>query len=94
MTELANNQRPKLARGVRLRFDEARDGWMLLAPERAVKLDKIAASILQAVDGERDFAAVVESLAQDFNAPKEQIEGDVRQFLTDLMNKRMVEIAP
>lgn len=92
MTDLPDNAVPKLPRGVRLREDPAREGWVLLAPERAVKLDPIAVAVLQEVDGQRDFAAIVATLAAKYNAPPEQIAQDARAFLIGLMNKRMVEI--
>ena len=83
---------PYLPRGVRVHWCDVRKAWLLLAPERAVKMDQVAASILQALDGERDFAAVVDHLAGTFKAPREQIAGDAQKFLTDLMNRRMVEV--
>ena len=33
---------PRLARGVRLRFDRVRDAWLLLAPERVLMPDEAA----------------------------------------------------
>ena len=83
---------PYLPRGVRVHWCDVRKAWLLLAPERAVKMDQVAASILQALDGERDFAGVVDHLSETFKAPREQIEGDARKFLTDLVNRRMVEV--
>lgn len=84
---------PFLPRGVRLHECKIRRGWFLLAPERAVKMDQIGAAILGAVDGVRTLDGVVGKLAQDFNAPVEQILGDVVKFLEDLRLKRMVELA-
>ena len=56
-----------------------------------MKLDQVAAAILGALDGARDFQGVVAKLAEDFNAPSEQIATDARAFLIDMMNRRMVE---
>ena len=83
---------PVLPRGVRVHRCAVRQAWLLLAPERAVKLDQVGAAILQAVDGERDFDGVVGHLSSAFNAPREQIAKDAGAFLTDLMNRRMVEV--
>lgn len=55
-------------------------------------MDQVAAAILSATDGVRDFAGIVDKLATDFNAPSEQIAKDARKFLIDLMHKRMVEV--
>ena len=34
--------KPCLPRGVRLKYDETRSEWLLLAPERVIKLDACA----------------------------------------------------
>lgn len=83
---------PFLPRGVRLHWCDVRKGWFLLAPERAVKMDQIGAAILGALDGERTLAGVVDKLCEDFNAPRERVAGDTAKFLTDLRNRRMVEL--
>ena len=83
---------PFLPIGVRVHWCDVRQGHYLLAPERAVKMDQVAAAILGAVDGERPFGAVVDKLATDFKAPREQIAKDAGKFLVDLMNRRMVEV--
>ncbi len=82
---------PFLPRGVRVKHCEVRKGWFLLAPERAVKLDRVGAHILRALDGQRDFAGVVAHLAAQFKAPAERIETDAGKFLSDMVNRRMVE---
>lgn len=82
---------PFLPRGVRVKECKVRKGWFLLAPERAVKLDQVGAHILGALDGQRDFAGVVAHLAAKFDAPVERIEVDAGKFLTDMVNRRMVE---
>lgn len=92
MAELGDTDVPFLPRGVRVHHCAIRKGWYLLAPERAVKMDQVAAAILSATDGVRDFAGIVDKLATDFNAPSEQIAKDARKFLIDLMHKRMVEV--
>lgn len=94
MTEIAPESIPRLPRGVKLRPDETRGGWVLLAPERAVKLDEIGAAILAAVDGERSLGAIADKLAADFGAPRNQVGSDVADFLADLMSRRMLEICP
>ena len=82
---------PRLPRGVRLRFDGARNAHVLLAPERAFDLDAIAASVLELVDGQRSVGAIVETLAERFGEDRGVIEGDVVAMLDDLVTKRVVE---
>jgi len=83
---------PVLPRGVRLRWCDIRKAWFLLAPERAVKLDHVGANVLQAADGTRDFDSLVGHLAEKFDAPRERIAADVAAFLTEMGNRRMVEL--
>ena len=40
-----------------------------------------------------DFSGVVAHLAAQFKAPVERIEADAGKFLTEMTNRRMVEIA-
>lgn len=81
-----------LPRGVRLKRCDVRQAWFLLAPERAVKLDAVAAHVLQALDGARDFTGVVVHLAQTFDAPPERILADAGRFLAEMRMRRMVEV--
>ena len=82
--------RPKLARHARLRFDETRDRWVLLVPERVLAPDEIAIEILNLCDGVRDVAAIVETLAEKYAAPREVILTDVTALLQDLADKGFV----
>ena len=69
------------------RFDEVRQRWIILAPERLMLPDEQAVEILKLVDGKADVAAIVETLAARFNAPREEIAGDVAEMLQDLADK-------
>ncbi|WP_103172592.1 pyrroloquinoline quinone biosynthesis peptide chaperone PqqD [Paracoccus sp. SY] len=81
---------PYLPRGVRLQDDRVRGIRVLQAPERAMQLDAIGDAILGELDGSRSMAAIVSGLAARYNAPEDQIAGDVRDFLTGLIERRMV----
>jgi coenzyme PQQ biosynthesis protein PqqD len=83
--------KPRLARGVRLKYDEIRGEWLLLAPERVIKADAVAVEILQRCDGTAAFGAIVDDLAAQFSAPRARIETDVRALLEELAAKRMVD---
>jgi coenzyme PQQ biosynthesis protein PqqD len=74
-----------------LRQDEARGGWVLLAPERILQPDPVAVEILTRVDGRSSLAAIVDSLAAAFSAERERIDADVRTFLGGLAEKGFVE---
>jgi pyrroloquinoline quinone biosynthesis protein D len=83
---------PALARGVKLRFDKARDAWVLLAPEKVLMPDQIAIEILKRCDGKATVATIVEDLAVTFAADRDQVAGDVRAFLQDLADKGMLTV--
>lgn len=87
---LADDARPKLARGVKLKRDEVRGAWVLLAPERVIQPNPVAAEILQRLDGVRTVVEIVDNLAAAFQAPRERIDADVRALLSDLLAKRMI----
>ncbi|RDW12398.1 pyrroloquinoline quinone biosynthesis peptide chaperone PqqD [Paracoccus thiocyanatus] len=81
---------PYLPRGVRLHDDRVRGIRVLLAPERVIQLDPVGHAVLSELDGKRSLAEVVLTLCTRYEAPPEQIEGDVQEFLRDLMDRRMV----
>jgi len=83
--------KPRLPRGVKLRRDEVRQRWTLLAPERIFEVDATAAAVLELCDGERELTAIVAELAARYNAPKDVIEKDVVAMLGDLEAKRVLE---
>jgi pyrroloquinoline quinone biosynthesis protein D len=83
---------PALARGVKLRFDKAREAWVLLAPEKVLMPDQIAIEILKRCDGEATVAAIVADLAATFGADRDQVAGDVQAFLQDLADKGMLTL--
>lgn len=82
---------PRLARGMRLRQDAAREGrWVVLGPERMFVPDAIALEVLRLVDGTRSVAAIVDDLAARFDAPRGEILADVASLLEDLAAKGVV----
>ncbi|MFD1701832.1 pyrroloquinoline quinone biosynthesis peptide chaperone PqqD [Methylopila henanensis] len=92
MTEVSSEAVPKLPRGVRLRRDEVRNEWLLLAPERVLKPDAIAVAVLERCDGVKTVAEIVDDLATAYAAPRETIETDVKAMLADLANKRVLDL--
>ncbi len=84
--------RPRLARGVRLREDRTRGGFVLLAPERVLTANAVAVEILKRCDGERTLSAIVDDLAKVFAADRARVAADVGALLADLAGKRMIEL--
>lgn len=70
------------------RFDEVRQRWVILAPERLMLPDEQAVEILKFLDGKTGVAAIVEQLAARYDqAPRELIAKDVTAMLQDLADK-------
>lgn len=84
--------RPRLPRGVRLRHDEARGQWTLLAPERVLQLDPVALEVLKRCTGEATLSAIVDDLAAAFAADRTRIETDVRVMLAGLADKKVLDL--
>ena len=83
---------PAFNRGFRMRFDEVRAAWVILAPERLFLLDEPAVEVLKLVDGARTVPAIVDALAARYDAPRSAIEVDVAAMLQDLDDKGAIRL--
>lgn len=79
--------KPVLPRHARLKFDETRQVWVILAPERVLAPDDIAVEILQLCDGVRNVADIIDLLVAKYTAPRDAIAVDVIAMLQDLADK-------
>jgi len=79
--------RAVLPRHAKLKFDETRKVWVVLAPERVLAPDEIAVEVLKLCDGQRRVADVIDLLAAKYAAPREAIATDVIAMLQDLADK-------
>ena len=79
--------RPVLPRHAKLKFDETRQRWVILAPERVLAPDDIAVEILQLCDGVRSVADMIDHLAEKYAADRDAIGADVIAMLQDLADK-------
>jgi len=82
---------PRFPKHVKFRYNKPRDEWVILAPERLVKLDAIAVEILKLVDGEKSVRIISKELSKKFNAPEDVILKDVKEMLQDLSDKGFIE---
>ena len=84
---------PKLPRHAKLRFDKARNKWIINAPERVFELDDIASEVIQLVDGESSIDSIINKLLEKFSgAPREIIAKDVLAMLQPLADKGFIVI--
>jgi pyrroloquinoline quinone biosynthesis protein D len=79
--------RPILPRHTRLKFDETRQVWVILAPERVLAPDEIAVEVLHLCDGVRNVSEMVDQLAAKYAADRTDIATDVIAMLQDLADK-------
>ena len=78
----------RLAPHIVFRFDEARQRWIMLAPERLMLPDEQAVEILKLLDGKASVGAITDTLAGRYTeAPRELIARDVTAMLQDLADK-------
>jgi pyrroloquinoline quinone biosynthesis protein D len=75
---------PTLPRGARMRFDESRQRWVLLVPERVLAPDDIAVEVLKLCDGKKSVGGIADELAAKYVAPRDEILRDVIEMLQDL----------
>jgi len=79
--------KPVLPRHAKLKFDETRKVWVILAPERVLEPDETAVEVLKLCDGARIVGDMADALAQKYAAPREAIATDVIAMLQDLADK-------
>jgi pyrroloquinoline quinone biosynthesis protein D len=82
--------RPRLAPHVRLTFDQARGGYVLLTPETVTLLNDTGAAILELCDGERTVGKILTELRDRYDLVADD---EVRLFLDDLLAKRRLEVS-
>src|SRR5450631_154695 len=79
--------RPILPRHAKLKFDETRQVWVILAPERVLAPAEIAVEVLRMCDGVRSVEEMVDELAAKYTADRTDISTDVVAMLQDLADK-------
>jgi pyrroloquinoline quinone biosynthesis protein D len=78
----------RLAPHIVFRFDDTRQRWIMMAPERLMLPDEQAVEILQLVDGKTGVGAIIDTLATRYTeAPRDLIATDVTAMLQDLADK-------
>jgi pyrroloquinoline quinone biosynthesis protein D len=82
---------PRLARGVRLQTDSKTGNSVLLFPEGVLELNETAQEIVSRCDG-RTVAAIVQALAEEYDADPQMLGADVRDTLADLQQRKLIEL--
>ncbi len=84
--------KPRLARKVRLTYDAIEKQFVVLYPERGIKLSASATEILQRCDGERTVETIAAELAHVSGAPLEVVRKDVSAFVDEMKKRGVLEL--
>jgi coenzyme PQQ biosynthesis protein PqqD len=80
--------RPRLANGARLQYDEVREEHLLLVPEGAVRLNATAAAVLELCDGERSVNDIAAALSERYAGA--DVSDDVAELLGGMRDRGLV----
>jgi pyrroloquinoline quinone biosynthesis protein D len=87
---LTVDSRPALASHARLQRDVVRQQWVVQAPERLFVLDDVAHAVLSRCGNGLTVAQIAADLSAEFEAPLDEIGGDVLELLQDFADKGVV----
>ena len=90
-TTISHSARPSLAKGVRLEIDSVTRKSVLLYPEAIVELNETAHEILSRCDG-RTLWEIISELADEYDADPNALAADVRDTLSDLQRRKLIEV--
>jgi len=77
---------------VRLHFDQVRDAWALLSPEKVLWPDEVSLAILRLCDGHRTVALIAETLAAEYEADADEVAADVLAFAQNWSDRMVLRL--
>jgi pyrroloquinoline quinone biosynthesis protein D len=80
--------RPRLADGARLQYDDVREEHLLLVPEGAVRLNETAALVLGLCDGRRSVEEILAAVSERYAGA--DVADDVRELLGGMSEHGLV----
>ncbi len=84
--------KPSLPGHVRIQFDPVREAYAVLSPEKVFWPNEISLDILRRCDGHTPVSAIVQDLAAEYDAPVDEVAGDVTTFLQEWADKLLVKL--
>lgn len=87
--QITDLSKPKLSRKAQLRYEKVRQIDLLLLPERVVKLNATAASILRLCDGNRTIREIARELENQYD--QSGLMNDIVEFLQKASDQEWVE---
>ncbi|AQW70242.1 pyrroloquinoline quinone biosynthesis peptide chaperone PqqD [Pseudomonas putida] len=85
-------QVPRWRQGYRFQYEPAQKGHVLLYPEGMIKLNESASLIGGLIDGQRNVAAIIDALQQQFPDVPE-VADDIEQFMEVARAEHWIELA-
>ena len=89
---IADDARPRLARGIRLQIDRETGKGVLLYPEGILELNETAQAILSYCDG-KTLGEIASLLGEQYEANHGTIMAEVRETLDELQQRKLIELA-
>jgi pyrroloquinoline quinone biosynthesis protein D len=90
---MSSEQRPMLAPGVRLKFDDVSGHAVLLYPEGIFELNETAHAIVRCCDGLTTIGQLTATLAAEYEISEAELQQDVANCLDDLQRQRLIAFA-
>ncbi len=89
MSRIEAYSRPRMARGVRLFWDEVRQQHLLLFPEGLLVLNATAVKVIELCDGRRTVNEIVTILTAQHSSAK--VEKDVYRLLSRITQRGLLK---
>ncbi|WP_296248922.1 pyrroloquinoline quinone biosynthesis peptide chaperone PqqD [Pseudomonas sp. UBA4194] len=83
---------PTWRQGYRFQYEPAQKGHVLLYPEGMIKLNESASAIGGLIDGQRNVAAIIAKLDEQFPGVPE-LAADIEQFMEVARAQHWIELA-
>ena len=89
--QIADDARPRLARGVRLQVDSNIGRTVLLYPEGILELNETAQQILTRCNG-ATVAEIACALTEQYEADVATIALEIREIIAELHRRKLIEL--
>ncbi len=93
MSPISPQSKPALAPGVRVQTDRVAGQPVLLSPEGIQELNFSAHAIIARCDGKQTVEEITVALAEEYDAPLDELREDVIACLAELHEKKLIVVS-
>lgn len=93
MSSISPQSKPALAPGVRIQTDRVTGEPVLLSPEGIQELNFSAHAIIARCDGKQTVEEITAVLAEEYDAPLEELREDVIACLAGLSETKLIVVS-